>query len=1157
MTARGWRLGAHWYGLLDDLGSLPNQAGCALALVRREGDGPRSLLQVWEPHPGSRALDAIREDFLQRFSQAGAMDPGACHMGFDDDKIWFAQELGGTPLLRLWAGTGAGGRAELKAGLLQALAQSRVPRCLAPEVIGVKPGRFLVPRLLAADPWEPRNLVALLDAVALPEAPGVTVEDAAEGDPASGEEAAADAFRPGARPWAAAPDLADASMVPIRGRGQELTYLKSLMLGVGGAMAMERVLVLEGETGLGHERLCDWAAAAAESEGLWVTSLDVHPGEKAGGFLGRLVQEIIAGAEAELYAASPAVARGLARRIATFAFLRGGRRADFAERKVDPEELDAALGALAFAQDRHPRLLQIRGLERADAAVHEVLAELVLASNLPWVLSSRGPGQVVPSQSCLAPLRENAAAAHVVLDRLEDRHLREVLGDLLGPQALPEAYAAEMCRACLGNPGLLQGILEMAQVRGALLWQEGRWVCAPGPLPPVEVQADQVHAIFAGRLRRVPAAALALVRLLALADQPVPLATLGRALGLDADGAEEAARAAASAKLVLAVEAGLRLSSPLVRELAMAKLPPGEGVRCARALLQAMAARGGKPGLSVRLQAFAQDPASALAQVLAAIQNERPGPLEAERIVQEALALGPDAGQRARLWEFLADCWCLATEGDRLPAAASPDEAAWEALDRALSALAGAEGTARLLRKRAWLELRLRRLDAARATLHEAALGLADHPFHPEQPYLRLGMGRLFILEGFGGRGMAMLEEGLQLAAQFPEGQQAQVDLLVELGRAQGERGQFQRALDTLEQARRLLEHQGDRRRLVEALHALGSVHLGLGQMDTALACLKEALELALLLDDVALLGLSHLQLGMVRSHQQLAALALAHLDSATRRFDALGEPVPAALAQMWKARTLGAVGDPVLADLVLARVASLAPGTLTPMELAEQAFLDGELAGFRGSWDEAARRFRAAANRFEEAGFLWREQLARLRCLQAESMEAPGAALRKSSWIRLEQLKGPVEATGSRWLDLEWHRAHALLLVYTREEEAAVATALQAWGEVLSGARALGFPALVLEASARSARLLLDRGERLGARSRMQDALPSLDLLWSRVPETFSATFLARADLVAFRKTAEAAGLSFTLPERRDPLADWSPTRANLPPVPALQGTP
>ena len=1144
---RGWRLGAFWYGSGGELTAPASGKGCTWALVRRDGDGPRMLLQLWEPRPSGKVLDHLREEFLQRFSQAEPLDPGGCHLGFDDDKAWFLQELSGTPLLKLWGETGPAGRKDLLVWLLKTLAGSKVARFLAPEVIGLKPGRLLVPRMLGEAPWSAQELGEILNGI----------EPGPEGD--------------GSRPWAAAPDLAEAARGPLRGRSLELTYLKSLMFGLSAVMPMERILILQGEAGLGHDRLCDWAAAAAETEGIWVSKLEALPEEKAGGFLERVVQDLIAGQEADFYGEAPDLARALSRRLPAFAFLRGGRPADHATRKVEPEEVQGALGALAFAQGQHPRLLQIRSLERALPEVQELVKELALASTVPWILSCRTGALAPGAKSFLAVLGNSAAAASVVLDRIEDRHLGGLLADLLGPHVLPEPFAAEICAACLGNPGLMQSILEMAQVKGLLVRKGGKWICAPGRTPHVEVQGDLVEGILAGRLQRLNPPALALVRFLALADHPLSLATLARALGLDGDATEEALHTAVSAKLVLAADSGERISTPQVRELALAKMAPTEISRCARVLLKILEEEGGKPVLSVRLQSFASDRKAALTQVLHAIRRELPGPQAAERIVQEALELQPDARQRARLWEFLSDNWCVATEADHPatagPAEKSPTEAALEALLEAIAAMAepvlggtGEDYLARLQRKKGMLEIRLHRLGAARESFLEAENGLRDRPLHPEQPRLRLAWGKLHLLQGQSAQGISTLEEGLMLLGEKGtlDGKQDQAALLLELGRAQGQRALFQSALGTLESAKRLLEHLGDRRRLVAVLDSLSQAHLGLGQMDLAGACLKEAMLLARLLEDVELQATCHLQLGIQNSIQQFLGPALSHLDSAYRRFDSLGDRTLAAQTQAWKARTMAALGDTAQAELILLQCSSLPLDGFTAMELGDRGFLDGEMAGFREAWGEARRHFQGAANRFEGAGLSWRERLCRLRCIQAEAMEATGSGPSlKSAWIRLESLKGPVDASGSRWLEIEWHRAHALLLGLSGNEEAIVSQALMAWGEVLAGGRELRFPTLVVEASARSSALLLDRGERLGARSRVQEAYASFQSLWQKLPEPYETAFLGRRDIHGFRLAVEAAGLPFVLPERTDPLADWNPTQANLPSVPSPRANP
>ena len=179
-------------------------------------------------------LDALKEEFLQRFSRAEAVDPGACRLGFDPAKAWFLQELAGVPLPRLWNAAGRDGRRELRALVAEALGGARAPRILAPDVIGIEPGRVLAPRILGGAQGSPDALFAALDRAA--PAPG-----------AGGRE----------RPWDGPPDLPGGSRTLLRGRSRELTYLKSLVLGLGASAPMERVLVLLGEEGLGHDRLCD------------------------------------------------------------------------------------------------------------------------------------------------------------------------------------------------------------------------------------------------------------------------------------------------------------------------------------------------------------------------------------------------------------------------------------------------------------------------------------------------------------------------------------------------------------------------------------------------------------------------------------------------------------------------------------------------------------------------------------------------------------------------------------------------------------------------------------------------------------------------------------------------------------------------------------
>jgi tetratricopeptide (TPR) repeat protein len=356
-----------------------------------------------------------------------------------------------------------------------------------------------------------------------------------------------------------------------------------------------------------------------------------------------------------------------------------------------------------------------------------------------------------------------------------------------------------------------------------------------------------------------------------------------------------------------------------------------------------------------------------------------------------------------------------------------------------------------------------------------------------------------------------------------------------------------------LEAAQRLLEHSQDFRHLVPVQIALAMVRMAQGQSEVCISLLREALQTARMQSDFGLQAQAHLALGMIRSLQQFLGPALSHLDRALARAHRLGDAARISLIQIWRARTLAALGDTVAADHAQFQALAAQPPLMSPEEQGDHLFLQGEVARFRGAWGDAARLFRVAADHYEATGQLWRQRLALLRFSQAVAWEARHARLEapELGWAILENLKGPVEGSGSRWLDLEWHRAHALLLSTVAATDAVVQESLQAWSEVQAAARDLQFPVQVLDASTEGAQLLLSRGEKLGARSRMQDAFPSFQQVWARVPEGHGTLFMGREDLHRFRQTVEAVGLRFVLPEKFDATEDWAPTQLNLPALP------
>jgi tetratricopeptide (TPR) repeat protein len=1122
-------LGPHRFTWLMELGQ---GEGCTWHLMRRELDGTRFLAQLWSPLPTERVLDQIRDTFLARFVDASPLDPLVGHIGFDAEKAWCLQALHGTPLSRLWAGWEDRQREALMKHLAEQLNQDPHPRFLHPEVITLRPGLTQIPRVIGTAPW---GLGAI---------PGFL-----EQTPAAPAEARG-------LPWTLPRALSEQVARPLHGRSQELPYLKSLMLGFTAPMPMERIVLLQGEEGVGKEHLAAWACAVVEGEGIWVHHLATSADEPAGRFLGRLLEALLMGSEVDFYAERPEAAKALSLRLQAFGFLTGGRSLHRQETGLDSEEIKAALEALTFAAHLHPRLIHLSGLDRATPDVLSLVRELIHASTLPWLLSLSTGAEGAGLKPLIAQLRGEAAAALLGVNRLEDDDLRRVLHDLLGPHDLPETFCADLISQSLGNPGLLQNFLELAQQSGALIWDQDHWTLAPGEFPVLKAEDDLMRQIFLGRLQRLPAAAATLIRLLALAERPLPASALGRLLGLEDEALEDALSLAEGSRLAQMRRGQARIPDPRWRELVLAHTPQADLKRLARALVAAF--REQNWDCPVTLQSLATDEATALAAVLAALDQALPGPpAETQRLVQQTLLLKPSPRDEARLHEHLADAWATGAHAAETQLERPPAEEALLSLGRAMQALSRAphdEETrlveARLYRKQALLHLHLRRPTEVQEALRCAAERLADHPLHPEQPRIRLALGQLYLLQGHITKGIRALEEGLQPQGGSKPLPQDQAALLLELGRALAWQSNFLRAGTLLQSAQRMLEHSQGYRSLVPVQIVLAQVRLAQGQSEPCVQLLREALQTARMQGDLALQAHGHLALGMVRSLQQFLGPAMSHLDRALSRAQRLGNQAQVSLTQIWRARTFAAMGDTVAADHAQFQALATRPALASPEEQGDHLMLQGEVARFRSAWRDAARLFKSAADHYEATGLLWRQRLALLRFSQAVARDARHSSLEapEQGWAILENLKGPVDGSGSRWLDLEWHRAHALLLSTVPSTEAVAQEALQAWSEVQAAARDLQFHAQILEASAEGAMLLLKRGEKLGARARMQDAFPSFQQLWTRLPEAQETTFLGREDMHRFRKTVEAVGLAFIRPERADPLQDWTPTQLNIP---------
>ena len=1130
-------LSGHWYGHVSDL---TESDSCAWSLLKDEDGEALWMLQLWSPRPSDRELDQLRENFLQLFTENDPIDPARARFGMDEGRAWFLQKIPDTPLGGLWPEWDAGVRQNFLYALERLLHQDRHSRLLHPKVIGIQVGRVTLPRVLGQAPMNFDDLLRALPAL-----------------PISAE------TQSGAAPWELPPVVSDHAARPIRGRGQELTYLKSLMLGLSRPSPMERIVVLQGEEGLGQRQLGQWAAAAAETEGLWLTELGVQHGEKASSFCSRLLRGLLKGYEADFYAQSPETARVLARRLPTFAFLRSGRQREDDE-PMTVDEVQAALKVLAFAREVHPRMIQIWGLERAENELLSVLRELVVGSKVAWFLSVTLSGSGNQARTLLTPLKSDATAAFLQLNRLEDPDLLFTLNDLLGPHQLDGAFCRELVRSSLGNPGLLQSALEIAQMDGTLIWQEGAWRLAPGHSQEFRAHQDMAGELLAGRYQRLGSASASLIRLLALAEHPLDVPTLGNALGLAGDPLEDAIRAAVASRLAIVKDGWVLLDNPRVKELALNGVEPGEVQRSAKRLIKALGEDAAGRSIGVHLHLLAIDGPTALGRILEMLDQAVPAPALAERLVQRAMQLNPSPMEQVKLWEYLSEAWTMATVREHLQPVSeprSPYAAALETLGRARAVLetdttlapeVRNPHLARILRKEAFLHIRLQNLPDALRSAQAAAQCLADRPQDPEQPRLRLALGRIHMLQGYVSKALKAFEEGLQLLTSEgqPESREDHVALLVDMGCAYGHRCQFQRAISTLKSAQRLLEHEQDQRRLAALLLSLSQIYLATGKYEASQGSLRDAMHIARALDDLELQGRCYLHSGIIKSLRQHLTPALNHLDRALDRFSALGDRAAMPMVRAWKARTLAALGEISECDLLMLQ--SLNAETGTPMDRGDLLYLQGEIAVFRGAWGDATRLFQEAAEVFERAGLNWRAMLARLRGIQAGTRDvrrSGGVIVIERAWGTLESLKTPVEGSGSRWLEMEWFHAHALLLIGTITEDETVAVeCLTALGEMSAAARDLSFPGAALEAHVLAAAQLLGRGERLGARTKLQDAAANFQEIWSEVPANSEMAFLGRTDIHHYQETVEGAGLRFTLPERIEPLADWTPTQVNLP---------
>jgi DNA-binding SARP family transcriptional activator len=158
----------------------------------------------------------------------------------------------------------------------------------------------------------------------------------------------------------------------------------------------------------------------------------------------------------------------------------------------------------------------VEDLHFADAASLDPLPRLVTVAPLPWLLTLR-PGEQPPAVDAWLAQDDGASVAVLDLQPLGVAATRELLASLALPGLDPAALAPALQRHAGGNPLFMLETLR--------LWQARR---APGRLPAPPV----VQALIERRLRQLPAPALRLLRVAALAGPDFSAALAAEVLGL-------------------------------------------------------------------------------------------------------------------------------------------------------------------------------------------------------------------------------------------------------------------------------------------------------------------------------------------------------------------------------------------------------------------------------------------------------------------------------------------------------------------------------------------------------------------------------------------------------------------------------------------------
>ncbi|HEX6418074.1 MAG TPA: BTAD domain-containing putative transcriptional regulator [Acidimicrobiales bacterium] len=369
---------------------------------------------------------------------------------------------------------------------------------------------------------------------------------------------------PGAAPAAPAAAEPSPGAPPARGRlvGRELE-LRQALAALDEAAAGARVLLVEGEPGIGKTRLVEEVAAEAARRGVavhWGRAFEGGATPALWPWLGPL-RELAAdlgeaGAVPELGALLHGDEGGAERAP-------GGPRADPSRVRL----LDAARRLVAGAAAARPRLLVLDDLQWADLPSLELLAFLArqLAAErvlLACTVRELEVGRRDAVVDALAALSRNPATLRISLGGVSHLATAELVADVVGGAADPEVVAAIQLRA-EGNPFFATELARLAAAgrdRARVL----------GAVSPGGDVPSGVRDVVRQRIALLPEPTTELLQVAAVCGRDVDIDLLVRASGERADAVLDALDPAVVDRLLAPAPdrpGAFRFAHALVREV--------------------------------------------------------------------------------------------------------------------------------------------------------------------------------------------------------------------------------------------------------------------------------------------------------------------------------------------------------------------------------------------------------------------------------------------------------------------------------------------------------------------------------------------------------------------------------------------------------------